>query len=170
MIFIIIAAILTVLSLSYYISGKNNYSSSEDKIVKLEQELRTSLSKMRLKKVSNPQQVKDSVEKTFKARPSAILHSAAEVASLFGVLETITLTKNYQDRFTRAIENKPQDDVIYVQANVRANENSLLIDQERLAKSVYETRKWIRSIERSNRSGDGSLTLKIGVYVGDYGD
>jgi hypothetical protein len=170
MIFIIIAAILTVLSLSYYISGKNNYSSSEDKIVKLEQELRTSLSKMRLKKVSNPQQVKDSVEKTFKARPSAILHSAAEVASLFGVLETITLTKNYQDRFTRAVENKPQDDVIYVQANVRANENSLLIDQERLAKSVYETRKWIRSIERSNRSGDGSLTLKIGVYVGDYGD
>lgn len=170
MIFIIIAAILTVLSLSYYISGKNNFSSSEDKIVKLEQELRTSLSKMRLKKVSNPQQVKDSVEKTFKARPSAILHSAAEVASLFGVLETITLTKNYQDRFTRAVENKPQDDVIYVQATVRANENSLLIDQERLAKSVYETRKWIRSIERSNRSGDGSLTLKIGVYVGDYGD
>lgn len=170
MTFIIVAAILTILSLSYYIAGKNNYSSSEDKIVQLEQELRASLSKMRLKKVSNPQQVKESVEKTFKARPSAILHSASEVASLFGILESITLTKNYQDRFTRAIENKPEDDVIYVQANVRANENSLLIDQERLAKSVYETRKWIRSIERSNRSGDGTLTLKIGVYVGDYGE
>ena len=170
MVFVIIAAILTVLSLSYYLSGKNSYSTSEDKISKLQQELRQSLSKMRLKKVSNPQQVKDSVEKTFKARPSAIIHSAAEVASLFGVLKTITLTKNHQDKYTRAIENKPQDDVIYVHASVKANESTLLIDQERLAKSVYETRKWIRSIERSNRSGDGTVALKIGVYVGDYGD
>ena len=170
MVFIIIAIMLCVLSTAYYVSGKKSLSNNDHKIVQLENELRQSLSKMRLKKVRNPQQVKDFVEKTFKSRPSAIIHAAAEVASLFGVLETITLAKKSQDRMTRVVENKPEDDVIYVIANVRASANNLLIDQERLAKSVYETRKWIRSIERSNRSGDGTLALKIGIYVGDYGD
>lgn len=170
MVFIIIAIMLCVLSTAYYVSGKKSLSNNDHKIVQLENELRQSLSKMRLKKVRNPQQVKDFVEKTFKSRPSAIIHAAAEVASLFGVLETITLAKKSQDRMTRVVENKPEDDIIYVIANVRASANNLLIDQERLAKSVYETRKWIRSIERSNRSGDGTLALKIGIYVGDYGD
>lgn len=170
MIFIIVAAMLFVLSLVYYISGEKSLNSNDDKIVELRKELKESLSKRRLKKVANPQDVKDSIEKTFKARPSAIIHAAAEVASLFGVLESIDLEKNRQARATRVTENTPDDDIIYVIATVRSSSKNLLIDQERLAKSVYETRKWIRSIERSNKSSSGSLTLKIGVYVGDYGD
>lgn len=166
---IIVAFILFILSLSYYVSGQKSLSNSDDKIKKLRKEFKQSLSKRRLKKVANPQEVKDSIEKTFKARPSAIIHAASEVASLFGVIDTITLEKRRNDRSTRAIENNPEDDVIYVVASVRSAANNLLVDQERLAKSVYETRKWIRSIERSNQSGDGNLVLKIGIYVGDNG-
>lgn len=167
---IIVGIILFILSLSYYVSGQKSLSSSDDKIKQLRKEFKQSLSKRRLKKVANPQEVKDSIEKTFKARPSAIIHAASEVASLFGVLDTITLEKNRNDRGSRSIENKPEDDVIYVIASVRSASNNLLVDQERLAKSVYETRKWIRSIERANQSGDGNLVLKIGIYVGDNGE
>lgn len=165
-----VAFILFMLSLSYYISGERTLDRSDTKIKELRKEFKNSLSKRRLKKVANPQEIKDSIEKPFKARPSAIIHSAAEVASLFGVLDTITLEKNRNDRGSRSIENLPEDNVIYVIASVRSSSKNLLVDQERLAKSVYETRKWIRSIERSNQSGDGNLILKIGIYVGDNGD
>ncbi|HAG52613.1 MAG TPA: hypothetical protein DCL21_02385 [Alphaproteobacteria bacterium] len=170
MIFMIVAAILFVLSLSYYLSGERSLTKNDDKIVQLRQEFKESLSKRRLKKVANPQDVKNSIEKTFKARPSAIIHAASEVAALFGVLESVTLEKKRMDRTTRKVENKPYDNIIYVIASVKSSSNSLLIDQERLAKSVYETRRWIKSIERANKSSDGNLVLKIGVYVGGSGE
>jgi len=170
MIFIIVASILFVLSLSYYLSGERSLTKSDDKIVQLRQEFKESLSKRRLKKVANPQDVKNSIEKTFKARPSAIIHAASEVAALFGVLENITLEKKRSNRTNRSMENNPHDNIIYVIASVKASSNSLLIDQERLAKSVYETRRWIKSIERSSKSNEGNLVLKIGVYVGGNGE
>tara|TARA_Y100001960_G_scaffold302080_1_gene352754 strand:+ start:4769 stop:5908 length:1140 start_codon:yes stop_codon:yes gene_type:complete len=165
-----VAFILFILSLSYYVSGQKSLDRSQVKIKQLRKEFKQSLSKRRLKKVANPQEVKDSIEKTFKARPSAIIHAASEVASLFGVIDTITLEKRRTDRTSRGVENSPEDDVIYVIASVRSSSKNLLVDQERLAKSVYETRKWIRSIERSNQSGSGNLVLKIGIYVGDNGE
>jgi hypothetical protein len=167
---ITVAFILFILSLSYYVSGEKSLDRSQVKIKQLRKEFKQSLSKRRLKKVANPQEVKDSIEKTFKARPSAIIHAASEVASLFGVIDTITLEKRRTDRTSRGVENIPEDDVIYVIASVRSSSKNLLVDQERLAKSVYETRKWIRSIERSNQSGSGNLVLKIGIYVGDNGE
>ena len=169
MIFVIVAFILFILSLSYYVSGKASLGKNDAKMVQLEQEYRDSLSKRRLKKVANPQDVKDSIERTFKARPSAIIHSAAEVASLFGVLDNVVLEKNRVERKLRSIENRPDDSVVYVIATVRSKSDNLLIDQERLAKSVYETRKWIRSIERTSESTDGELILKIGIYLGNDG-
>ena len=169
MIFVIVAFILFILSLSYYVSGKASLGKNDAKMVQLEQEYRDSLSKRRLKKVANPQDVKDSIERTFKARPSAIIHSAAEVASLFGVLDNVVLEKNRVERKLRSVENRPDDSVVYVIATVRSKSDNLLIDQERLAKSVYETRKWIRSIERTSESTDGELILKIGIYLGNDG-
>jgi hypothetical protein len=169
MIFIIVAFILFILSLSYYVSGKASLGKNDAKMLQLEKEYRDSLSKRRLKKVANPQDVKDSIEKTFKARPSAIIHAASEVASLFGVLDNVVLEKNRIERKLRSVENRPEDSVIYVIATVRSKSDNLLIDQERLAKSVYETRKWIRSIERTSESTDGELILKIGIYIGNDG-
>jgi|TARA_Y100001960_G_scaffold172578_1_gene180881 hypothetical protein len=169
MIFVIVAFILFILSLSYYVSGKASLGKNDAKMVQLEQEYRDSLSKRRLKKVANPQDVKDSIERTFKARPSAIIHAAAEVASLFGVLDNVVLEKNRIERKLRSVENRPDDSVVYVIATVRSKSDNLLIDQERLAKSVYETRKWIRSIERTSESTDGELILKIGIYLGNDG-
>ena len=169
MIFVIGAFILFILSLSYYVSGKASLGKNDAKMVQLEQEYRDSLSKRRLKKVANPQDVKDSIERTFKARPSAIIHAAAEVASLFGVLDNVVLEKNRIERKLRSVENRPDDSVVYVIATVRSKSDNLLIDQERLAKSVYETRKWIRSIERTSESTDGELILKIGIYLGNDG-
>ena len=169
MIFVIVAFILFILSLSYYVSGKASLGKNDAKMVQLEQEYRDSLSKRRLKKVANPQDVKDSIERTFKARPSAIIHAASEVASLFGVLDNVVLEKNRIERKLRSVENRPDDSVVYVIATVRSKSDNLLIDQERLAKSVYETRKWIRSIERTSESTDGELILKIGIYLGNDG-
>lgn len=166
---IIIAVILFVLSLIYFISGEAKLGKSNEKIEDLKKEFKESLSKRRLKQVSNPQAVKDSIEKAFRARPSAIIHAAAEVAKSFGVLDTIYLEKRMINKDTKEVENVPESDVVYVIATVKSPIKDLLIDQERIANAIYEDKKWIRSIERDNKNNSEMLTLKIGIYVGNEG-
>ena len=169
LIIVLVAAILFGLSIFYYHMGNVKLEKRDSEIRNLRQEFKASLLKRRLKKVSNPQAVKDSIEKIFKAKPSALIHAGSEVASLFGVLISIELEKRRSNRADRTIENNPEDDIVYIIAQVRSSGKDLLVDQERLAKSVYETRRWIRSIERVNKAADGTLLLKIGVYVGESG-
>ncbi|MCP4355833.1 MAG: hypothetical protein GY793_09440 [Proteobacteria bacterium] len=165
----LIAMILFGLSMFYYYTGNEKLEKRDLQIQNLRQEFKASLSKRRLKKVSNPQVVKNSIEKTFKAKPSSLIHAGSEVASLFGVLVSIELEKRRPNRANRTVENNPEDDIVYIVAQVRNSNKDLLVDQERLAKSVYETRRWIRSIERVNKADNGTLLLKIGIYVGESG-
>lgn len=172
---LLVAAIFAMLvcaaSVGYAFMMWNDVKALDERIAKIEAEIRKIETAKKLGNIKNASEVLNALAKPLTQRPSAIMHSAGDVATAFGILQKLDFDTDADRTNTRAGRRAPKaaakaETTIKVTATV-TNEagDYLLVDQERVAKSALESRPWIRQIERTPSSGQSGMTLHIGVQA-----
>lgn len=169
----VFSALMFTLALGYMAWGAFETSRVQAQVDAVKQELERLQADARLGKIQNPKEILTIISHPLKQRPSAILHAAGDVATVFGDLQVVEMatedsssTSNSRRRTnSKTASNKPDASVVMVSAIVDPGlDRSLLIDQERVALSAMESRPWIRYIEREGNSNK-TMSLRIGVQV-----
>lgn len=169
----VFSGLIFVLALGYMVWGIFELNRVTTQVQLVQEELQRVQADARLGKIQNPKEILAVISRPLQQRPSAILHAAGNVATVFGDLELIELvsedssTSNNTRR--RTVNRNPNPTatkgVVVVQASVDPGaDTSLLVDQERVAVSAMESRPWIRFIEREGNSKK-TMSLRIGVQV-----
>lgn len=117
--------------------------------------------------IREPESMLASMEKAFNQRPSAIMHAAAMYGKEFGELESIVFNTN--DTATsrtsgglRAVTNQQH----LVRVMVGKPVNTLLVDQERLARILLEKAPWVRRVENIPQ-GQSELAINLVLQTED---
>lgn len=170
----VFSALIFVLALGYMAWGVFEERRVDAQVVAVQEELKRIQADARLGKIQNPKEVLAIISRPLKQRPSAILHAAGDVATVFGDLQSIEMTSEDPSAGTnnrRRVNNRNPNPaaaasgIVVVDASVDPGvDRSLLVDQERVALSAMESRPWIRFIEREGDSKK-TMSLRIGVQV-----
>lgn len=111
--------------------------------------------------IREPENMLASMEKAFNQKPSAIMNAAAMYGKEFGELEGVMFNTN--DTTTsrsagglRAVTDKQH----LVRVLVAKPTNTLLVDQERLARILLEKAPWVRRVENIPQ-GQSELTIDL---------
>ncbi len=167
----IFAMLVCIASVGYAFMMWNDVKALDERIAKIEAEIRKIETAKKLGNIKNASEVLKALAKPLTQRPSAIMHSAGDVATAFGILQKLDFDTAADRTNTRAGRRAPKraakaETTIKVTATVKNEAGDyLLVDQERVAKSALESRPWIRQIERTPSSGQSGMTLRIGVQA-----
>ena len=168
---VIFAALLVLLALGYLAFSAYQLSQAETKVAAIQAELQRLQTNTRLGSLPNPKEVLNALGKPLKQRPSAIVHAVGEVAATLGRLEAVEFVQ--EDMTVRAgrrsASSKPSQQipgVLEVIATVKVDgAPGLLVDQERVALAAFESRPWVRYIQREGGNNTDTMKLRIGVQV-----
>ncbi len=149
-------AFQTFLSYMDLQSARNDMRALEERIAAQQQKV--------LGGIRKPKTIMKYLRTSMDIQPSALLHTASDAASAFGRLESIELSNEVEDTKKKRRTRKSKEVTKKITAFVSVVNNALLIDQERLAQSVLETRPAVRSIERVDSGGE-RMQLSIEVQV-----
>lgn len=159
-------------------TAKGLYDSQkvDSQIANLQEQIRRTQTSTRLGNIKNPKDILSFMSKPLKQRPSAILHSAGDVAAVFGSLVQLEMIgedaggsgSRASRRQGGAKASKAANSaasVMTVMAQLAATENALFLDQERVAQSALVSRPWVRNLQREPGGTGTTITLRIGVQV-----
>lgn len=169
----VFSALMFALALGYMVWGAFELSRVGAQVEAVQAELSRLQADARLGQIQNPKEILAIISRPLKQRPSAILHAAGDVSTVFGELQSIDLKTEdagSSGGSRRRTENRnagPKTDNTMVIVDTLVDpglDRSLLVDQERVALSAMESRPWIRFIEREGNS-QKTMSLRIGVQV-----
>lgn len=155
MAFMILAASLVYMGLKYV-----RLDGAREEVSSLEQQIREQQQNRVLGGISDPATILAQMQKPLPQQPSALVHSSADVAAVFGELQSVRLDSNQ-----RSDGYDIGSDELWLLAEVKTGANELLIDQEQIAKSALETRPWVRRLDREPGGSDDTLRLRITLQV-----
>ncbi|MBI1363766.1 MAG: hypothetical protein GC134_07250 [Proteobacteria bacterium] len=169
----IFALLVCVASIGFALMTYNDTKTLDERIMELEAQIRKSQTSTKLGSIKNPTEILKALAKPLQQRPSAIMHAAGDVSTVFGQLQKLELDTEGDRVTTRAgrrnttnSKSAKKEATIDVVATITSDGTSyLLVDQERVAKSALESRPWIRKLERMPSSGANNISLRIGVQV-----
>lgn len=168
----VFSALMFTLAVGYMAWGAFEVSRLNKQVAAVQDELQRLQADARLGQIQDPKAILEVISRPLKQRPSAILHAAGDVATVFGELQEVEMTTEdasgtpSRRRVTnRKAAPSTTNGMVVVSATVDpGTDRSLLVDQERVALSAMESRPWIRFIEREGTSAK-SMSLRIGVQV-----
>jgi hypothetical protein len=102
------------------------------------------------------------MDSTLALPPSTLLHNAGIVGAQFGEVTTINIGTGQGKRGRGRVSSVSNLGILDVQINVNFPINSLLLDQERVAKTFIESTPWVKYIEKPSGSG---AVIKVGLKV-----
>ena len=168
---VVFAGLLVLLAIGYFLFSMYELKQAETKVAAIQAELSRLQSDTRLGNLVNPKEVLNALGKPLKQRPSAIVHAVAEVAATFGNLEAVELSQ--EDTSSRSASRRQgpklsatMPGTLEVLATVKVDGTpGLLVDQERVALAAFESRPWVRYIQREGGNNSDTLKLRIGVQI-----
>lgn len=149
-------------SVFLWASGQIELKGQEEQVQVLQDAIRKMQKNKSLGYIKNPKDVLQVMNKTLPAPPSTLVHNAGEIGALFGELQLVEVGEKTQ-RKTRGKQRAVKTNYFEVLVKSEPPQNALLVDQERIAKSVIESMPWVKYIEKPmvGRSNE----FKIGVQV-----
>tara|TARA_R110000868_G_scaffold218576_1_gene469019 strand:+ start:165135 stop:166250 length:1116 start_codon:yes stop_codon:yes gene_type:complete len=130
-------------------------------------ELQDAISRMQKNKelgyIKNPKDLLNVMDMSIPLPPSTLVHNAGEVGAMFGDLKSIEMGTVSRSLKGRSVAATTGYGVYDVDLKVEAPNNSLLLDQERIAKTVVESMPWIKYVERPQAGIENEL--KVGIQV-----
>ncbi|RYG61567.1 MAG: hypothetical protein EON60_03055 [Alphaproteobacteria bacterium] len=112
-------------------------------------------------KISEPQQVLQTMARSINQQPSAMLHATAEAAANFGALNNVRAI--FDSSLAEAPQNVGEGQLMTL-VRIEKMNDELLLQQEYKALDVLSSRPWIREIQRSGAVGDaGDLAFILQI-------
>ncbi|MFT7144185.1 MAG: hypothetical protein ACI9TY_000411 [Alphaproteobacteria bacterium] len=143
-------------------SGQIELQSQDTQVQTLQEAIRKLQKNKALGNIKNPKAVLKIMNETLPMPPSTLIHTAGEVGAMFGDLLRIDLGQKTVRKRGRQVATVAKD-YYEVTMKVKTPANALLLDQERIAKTVVESMPWIKYIERP--ANGSSKEFKVGVQV-----
>ncbi|MAI08024.1 MAG: hypothetical protein CMF61_03605 [Magnetococcales bacterium] len=112
--------------------------------------------------ITNPKDVLRVMDETVPLPPSTLLHGAGVAAAQLGEVRSIQIGASSSGKRGRGPVRFVTGGVMDINVRVNFPESSLLLDQERIAKTVIESTPWLKYIEKP--VGTGGI-VKLGVQV-----
>lgn len=146
---------------AYFVRNTVKLNTIDEEITELESEIKKLQDNRKLGYIKDPRKILDLMEDPMAQQPSAIIHAIGSSVRSLGTLADLSF---------KTLDNpvKKQGQIV-ADITLRDVSSELLVDQERIARSILPSRPWIRKIERadsSSRGGStGKLPLKIWVQV-----
>jgi hypothetical protein len=156
---VIFAFLVTGGTTAYFVRNTVKLNSIENEISELTSEISKMQSNRKLGFIKKPKKLLDIMKKPLKQQPSAIIHAVGSSIKGLGNLQSLEF---------KAVDNKAKKrGQIFAKVTLANVKSDLLVDQERIAKSMIITQPWIRKIERSSKgkSRKGSKELSLDLWV-----
>ena len=109
--------------------------------------------------ISNPKSILRVMDETIPLPPSTVLHGVGSVAAQLGQVQNIGISLQ-TDRRGRGGGALLPGGILNVQTILNFPEDSLLLDQERIAQTIVESTPWVKHIRKK-----GVTSIEVGVKV-----
>jgi len=108
--------------------------------------------------IIRPNDFLDAMKQPIKRTPSSFMNAGSYAVKEFGNLEDISVELNSGNVNDVATFGQDQNDIVTMFATIIKKNDILLVDQEILARSIAESRPWLRKIENVN---NGANQIKL---------
>lgn len=144
-----------------WVTTQLDFQSLQDKSDDLRNAIRIMQKNKVLGHINNPRDVLRVMDETVPLPPSTLLHNAGSVGAELGEVIGIRIGSDASGR-RRGPSRMVTGGIMDIDVSVKFPESSLLLDQERLAKTVIESTPWLKYIEKPS---DSTGKINLGVQV-----
>lgn len=160
--FAIVMFLMMIASIVAFVLKNIELKDVEDSIMDKRQRIHNMQNNTKLGHVTDPYAVLNLMKSNIPQPPSGLIQAAGDITKLFGDVENIEVGKE-DFGFDNSYGNNNSDTYI-IKTRAMNDDETFLIDQERVGQSAIANRPWLRSLER--KSGASKIVeLNIEVQV-----
>lgn len=167
----ILSSVLVMASGAYWYSKEKVLNEQQKVSRRIQQDIQAIEKNDTIGYIQNPTDVLAKMQQSLAHLPSSLLNAVAQISAEFGALQDVTLvTAKSTDEFSQNVQDvfldeRVQEDIT-LQAKITNLKNTFLVDQERLAKSIVETRPWLKELKSfSESTGGNSMCLQVKIQL-----